>query len=843
MATFVGIDLGTTNTSIATFDGRVVEVKKSLGGVIGQSETTPSAIFIDENQQMYIGSEAYQQISIRPQDVARAWKRTLGTGAPIEFSAAAKSVTSEWCSSELLKRVFGYLPPAVRQDKTTSVVITVPAAFGQVKNEATLKAASEAGIPNAKLMPEPVAACLAVMHKDRSDKTFLVYDLGGGTFDASVASFKKGTGSIIAQGGIESSGGRDWDFEILNKVIIPWICDNYAIDEDDLNDETIKNQLAKKAEEAKIELASRYAQDADEDLQVQIRMPVGDIKVDGKRLTDNDGQEIGLNVPFKKSLMDELVANYIDSTIQACQQVFADNNVDPKTINYVVFIGGPTLYSPLRKRVCQELAIEEYPSEIDPMTAVAKGAAIYAESLDWSAGGTKPTKQQRTSKSEADSAFPLAVEFEKRVTAKKAKVILTLDAAKFESVAVEVKNATFSTGVMNITYSKEVAVTLAEDGLNTFEIIVTAPGRAEPFSKTIEITRGVEFTGLTSARAIFVEVWDSNSGRSMAENVVKVGERLPKTGTFRARANKELKFGVPGAFNLRVYEGQVEDVVDDNTFIGALELASSMLDKYDVVAKGDELICDFTLNDDLNLSLTVSVPSIGSSFDLKLDGEAIKNPRDDWQELAQGGRSLKLRIQMYVQNKPNEQLESLLSIIQDAVNVIETSLVDEEVQTAVEKIRQARKTFWEARKADIPDRLKKRWQAAEDYFNTNFKGRVKASATPAERKRFEQESQKALAATQVPDAVKFEQHLELMWDVCRDVIWRSEWWIELKLKEAAEEGSGSAKALAEKGLEQFEQGEVDEASNILANLMRQGSSKNQAGNAEKDIVHKDPGKN
>jgi hypothetical protein len=139
--------------------------------------------------------------------------------------------------------------------------------------------------------------------------------------------------------------------------------------------------------------------------------------------------------------------------------------------------------------------------------------------------------------------------------------------------------------------------------------------------------------------------------------------------------------------------------------------------------------------------------------------------------------------------------------------------------------------------------LKKRWQGAEDYFNTNFKGRVKASATPAERKRFEQESQKALAATQVPDAVKFEQHLELMWDVCRDVIWRSEWWIELKLKEAAEEASGSAKALAEKGLEQFEQGEVDEASNILANLMRQGSSKNQSGNAEKDIVHKDPGKN
>ena len=838
MPTFVGIDLGTTNTSVATFDGRVVEVRKSIGGALGQSDTTPSAIFMDENQQTYIGSVAYQQLVSRPGDVARAWKRLLGTGAPINFSSAKKQVSPEWCSTLLIKHVFSYVSSAIRQDPATSVVITVPAAFGQVKNEATLSAASAAGISNVKLMPEPVAACLAVMHKDRSDKTFLVYDLGGGTFDASVASFRKGTGSIVAQGGIEAAGGRDWDFEIVNKVIIPWICDNYELDQDDLNNDALKFSLAQLAERAKIELSSRHAQEPDAEVQVNILAPKGDLRTFGGRLKDKNGQEVGLNVPLASVKFDQLIESFITSTIASCKQVLSDNSVDPKSIDYIVFIGGPTLYKPLRERVCKELGIEEYPVELDPMTAVAKGAAIYAESLDWSAGGAKPTKQQRQVKSEADSTFPLAIEYEKRVTAKKAKVILTLDAARFEAVSVEIKNAVFSSGLMNITYSKEVALTLAEDGVNTFDVIVTAEGLANPLTKQIEITRGVEFTGLTSARTIFVEVWDAGENESVAESVVRVGEKLPKTGTFRARANKELRAGVAAAFNLRIYEGQIEDTVSDNTFIGALELSSTLLDKHDVISKGDELICDFTVNDDLNLSLNVSVPSIGSSFELKLDGEAITNPRDDWEQLARAGRELKARIARYVQRHPNEALELLQTTIQDAVNTIETSLVDEEVQSAAEKIRQARRAFWDARKGDIPDKLKSQWQYVDDYFNKHYDGRLKTSATPAERKRFEQASQKALAATKVPDKVSYQDHEEDMWDVIRDVAWRSEWWIEFKLQEFADGSSGAAKTLAEKGLEHLNKGEEREAANLLNQLIVQRNNRGNGGGDAPDIPHK-----
>ena len=382
--TFVGIDLGTTNTSIAVFDGKRVEVKKSIGGAHGQSETTPSAIFIDENGSQFFGSDAYRQIAYRPEDVARAWKRLLGTNSEITFKSSGLKKSPEWCSSELLKKVFGYLPANVRQDPKTSVVITVPAAFGQVKNEATLKAAEAAGIANVKLMPEPVAACLAVMHKDKSDKTFLVYDLGGGTFDVSVASFKKGTGSIIASGGIESAGGRDWDFEIVNKVIIPWICDNYEMTVDDLNDQKIKNALAQIAEQAKIELSARYEQEFDEAVSVLISLPTGDIKIDGKRLSDKSGRPIGLKIPLSKSKFDELVGPHIENTIQATKALLDRSSVTTSEIDGMVFVGHPSNLAILEARVSRGLGLPWVGNLPDPGTIVACGAAIGAASLDWS---------------------------------------------------------------------------------------------------------------------------------------------------------------------------------------------------------------------------------------------------------------------------------------------------------------------------------------------------------------------------------------------------------------------------------------------------------------------------
>jgi len=377
MSVSVGIDLGVLQTCIAVFDGRSVEVVKQVGGAIGSgSETTPSAIFIDEHGSMFIGDKAYQHVAMRPEDVARGWKRLLGSGSEITFAAAGLTKSPEWCSTELLKRVFSFLPEVIRKDPKISVVITVPAAFGQVMNDATLKAASDAGLPNVKLLTEPVAACMAVMQKDPSDKKFLVYDLGGGTFDVSVADFVGGKGSIVAQGGIETSGGRDWDLAIVNKIIIPWILDNYNISIDDLNSTKVKNVLAMHAELAKIELSQTFMSEPKEDLSVRIRVPHGDLKVDKVRLTDDDGVEIGLDVELKKAHLDQIISTLVDSTVLSCKQVLKDTNIEADSIDYVVFIGEAST-SLIRQKVSVSLGIKESQYVFDPVTVLAKGAAVY----------------------------------------------------------------------------------------------------------------------------------------------------------------------------------------------------------------------------------------------------------------------------------------------------------------------------------------------------------------------------------------------------------------------------------------------------------------------------------
>jgi len=836
MTTFVGIDLGTTNTSIATYDGRRAEVRKTMGGAFGQSDTTPSAIsmLIRDNFEPRVGIQAYMQVPHEPNNVQRKFKRLLGTGSPIEFASAGVTKSAEWCSSLMLKTVFQYLPLAIRNDPETSVVITVPAGFGQVKNEATLKAAADAGITNAKLMPEPVAACLAVMNKHKGDKTFLVYDLGGGTFDASVARFKKGSGSIIAQGGIESCGGSDWDLAIVRRLVIPWICNNYEIDEDEFNDTHVMNALAYYVESAKIALSNSFAIDGDENASINLRIFPGDLKrgIDNP-VVDESGSPIGVDLDITKQDLDELISEFIGLTVNSTKTVLRENGLEESDIDMVVFIGGPTKYLPLRTAVCSALGIEHFDQEVDPMTAVAIGAAIYAESLDWKDGTGKPAQRKKREKDEADETFPLAVEFDSRVTDKKAKVTLTLDAALHTSAEVEIQGVAFGTGLLNVTFSKEVNLTLAEDGPNVFTIIARASG--QEYTKQITITRGIEINGIVAARSLFFEVYDLRTEKHVAERIVNVGDQLPKSGTFTVKAGRSLIGVNKGeSISFRIYEGSISDVLEDNTFVGKLELSSDLLDDLDVVSKGDELVCDYQITDALGLVLNITIPSIGSAIGpLAWDKEAIKNPREDWEALAQGAISLKTRMETHLKNYPDVELEAMISQLKDAIDVLQESRVDEQVQVAAERVRQIRERFWVSRKASMPEILKRKFTRVNDYFNTDFDGRVKESATASEKRRFEQIRAKAYDAADSSSEAEFDEHHEAAWDVVRDIIWRSPWWIENRIKDYISKG-GTTGSIAKKGQDALDASEFELAKSILADIIRNANKKD----APEEIPHK-----
>jgi Molecular chaperone len=147
MKNFIGIDLGTTNSAIASFDGTQTHIWKSPE----QNDVTPSVIYMDKRSK-YIGRRAYDYAPVNPDNAAMLFKRYMGTNTTFPFPALGITMSAEECSAEILKVLFGYLPEEIRNDPQTGTVITVPAAFNQMQKDATMQAAQMAGIGQVALM-------------------------------------------------------------------------------------------------------------------------------------------------------------------------------------------------------------------------------------------------------------------------------------------------------------------------------------------------------------------------------------------------------------------------------------------------------------------------------------------------------------------------------------------------------------------------------------------------------------------------------------------------------------------------------------------------------------------
>lgn len=193
MKHFVGIDLGTTNSAICSYDGTETRIWKSPE----QNDVTPSALYFDRRGNKYVGKRAYDSAAQNPDNAAVLFKRLMGTSTPVHIAAMKEDKTPEECSAEVLKVLFGYLPEEMRNDAETGTVITVPAAFNQMQKDATMQAANLAGLGKVALMQEPVAAVMSVMRARKTDGMFLIYDLGGGTLDIAIAE-SMGGGSICS---------------------------------------------------------------------------------------------------------------------------------------------------------------------------------------------------------------------------------------------------------------------------------------------------------------------------------------------------------------------------------------------------------------------------------------------------------------------------------------------------------------------------------------------------------------------------------------------------------------------------------------------------------------------
>ena len=257
-----GIDLGTTNSAICKMENGEPVIKKTDT----LKDTLPSCISFTRKQVIKVGDGAYNDLR---QDKARAtkhwsndkenvfleFKRTMGLDTKYASSNMGCSFSSEDLSAEVLKTLKSF----VSDDNITSCVITIPAKFTPDQIAATKRAATLAGIEHCELLQEPIAASMAYgLSTDKKNGHWVVFDFGGGTFDAAVLKVEDGIMQVTDTEGDNYLGGKNLDYAIVDEIIIPYIQDNYVIEEilaDDSKKQILRDAMKFYAEQAKNQLS------------------------------------------------------------------------------------------------------------------------------------------------------------------------------------------------------------------------------------------------------------------------------------------------------------------------------------------------------------------------------------------------------------------------------------------------------------------------------------------------------------------------------------------------------------------------------------------------------------
>lgn len=369
-----GIDLGTTNSSICRMEkGEPVVIKTDT-----LKDTLPSCISVNRRGSIIVGDAAYRTMKsdkrrasktgqIQDSNTYIEFKRTMGTDTKYHSSNIDRDFSSEELSAEVLKTLKSFVTDEVFR----SVVITVPAKFTVGQKTATIEAAKLAGFDHCELLQEPIAASFAYgLSSEQKNGIWMVFDFGGGTFDAALLKVEDGIMQVFDTAGDNYLGGKDLDAAIVDKIIIPYLKENYAIDgilADSEKNSVLRDAMKTYAEDVKNQLSFKNSED--------ILSNLGDLG------EDEDGEEIELDMTVTQQQVFDAMRPIFQKSVDVCKTLLERNNLKGADLNKLILVGGPT-HSPLIRQMLREQITPNVDTSIDPMTAVATGAALYASTKD-----------------------------------------------------------------------------------------------------------------------------------------------------------------------------------------------------------------------------------------------------------------------------------------------------------------------------------------------------------------------------------------------------------------------------------------------------------------------------
>ena len=352
-----GIDLGTTNSEIAFVDkGNVHVIRNGF-----RDEITPSAVRIDRKGSIIVGKLAFNQRVDDKENTHTQFKRLMGSQQVLSFPSSGRQMKPEELSAEVLKSLRQDVLREIGEEINASV-ITIPALFEIPQCDATRRAAELAGISCSPLLQEPIAAALAYGFQAENLEGFLlVYDLGGGTFDASLIRSADSRLRVIDHAGDNFLGGKDFDDTLLDYCIRKLQGEFGLRKLDPGVDRKAFAKLLAEAENAKIQLSNNPS----------AYISITDL---GKGL-----EEFEASFELTRLEYENLIEPFIRKTIEICARLVDANHLSKTALSRIILVGGPTLTPYVRSAVENALGVKpEF--KVDPMTIVARGAALFAAS-------------------------------------------------------------------------------------------------------------------------------------------------------------------------------------------------------------------------------------------------------------------------------------------------------------------------------------------------------------------------------------------------------------------------------------------------------------------------------
>lgn len=583
----IGIDLGTTNSAIASYGNGKVQVHKNP---VGLRELLPSVVSYRRNR-ILVGDKARERFLVDAENTFASFKRAMGTDKKYHVALTDDTLSP----IELSKMILSELSNFVLDTDVKSTVITIPASFNTMQSNATKQAGLAAGFEEVVLLQEPIAACIAYSNVQElsveETETWLVYDFGGGTFDASLAKVSDRSLEIIDHKGDNFLGGVDLDMLIIQKMICPAIEKEFSeheglwkkmIASDDASYKKLYYECLFRAEEAKKELSVR------EQTFIEI---------------ESDDFDLFVTIDITREDFNKLVQPKFDTSFSLIEELLATNSLEFSNISKIIMVGGTTLIPYIREELSRRTDIP-LDISVDPTQIVVMGAAYFAGSKESTLVEVVTTapEQKKVTKVSVQWIFENQSNDDE-------ELLVGVLAQKTEGFYRIIRNdGGYDTGMVRFRDKINEFLPLISGAKNTFAVkVYNVYKELIHENDDIAISQGLyNILGQPLPDDICLEL-DHDEGTYL-EEIFKKNEILPLSKTIYKTASKTILKDSDEKLIINIVEGSVRNSPASNLPIGYIEISGHNLE-LDII-KGLDIELHFKMSESRDLTVSIFIDSV-----------------------------------------------------------------------------------------------------------------------------------------------------------------------------------------------------------------------------------------